>query len=125
MGTPAYMAPEQVRGAADLDARADVFALGCLLYRCLTGRSAFAAEDPVAVLTKIVLDEPRRPSELGVPIPVALELLLARMLDKDRGGRPADGAAVAAELRALVAADVPSVEITGGTIPPSTELPTG
>jgi serine/threonine protein kinase len=69
IGTPAYMAPEQVRSEPDIDARADVYALGCLLFECLTARPPFVAERLVAVLAKIVLEEPPRPSELrpGVP----------------------------------------------------------
>src|SRR5437868_3863932 len=50
LGTPEYMAPEQAKGELDLDARVDVFALGCLLFECLTGRTPFAAAQPMAVL---------------------------------------------------------------------------
>src|SRR5262249_28067975 len=50
VGTPRFMAPEQARGAKDVDARADVFALGCVLFRCLTGEHPFAGETPGEVL---------------------------------------------------------------------------
>ena len=57
---PGYMAPEQARGDADVDARADVFALGCVLFECLTGRPAFAGEHAMAVLAKILLEDAPR-----------------------------------------------------------------
>jgi eukaryotic-like serine/threonine-protein kinase len=104
IGTPGYMAPEQARGDRIVDARADVFALGCVLFECLCGRPAFLGEHPLAVLAKIVLEDPPRLSELAIEAPPALEALLARMLAKDRGERPSDGHAVAAELLALDAA---------------------
>ena len=45
VGTPGYMAPEQARGVKELDARADVFSLGCVLFKCLTGRPPFRSDD--------------------------------------------------------------------------------
>lgn len=98
LGTPGYMAPEQARGKADIDARADVFSLGCVLFRCLTGRRAFEGDDPLAVLAKLVLEEPRRVTELNPAVPADIDDLIARMLTKDRAGRPADGSAVLAAL---------------------------
>jgi len=56
LGTPGYMAPEQARGEA-VDARADVFALSCVLYKCLTGRGPFSGGDAVATLAKMLFDE--------------------------------------------------------------------
>src|ERR1700690_4162740 len=58
VGTPGYMAPEQARGSRDVDARADVFALGCLIYKSITQRAPFAGGSVVAVLAKILLEEP-------------------------------------------------------------------
>ena len=59
VGTPGFLAPEQARGAADIDPRADVFALGCVLYECLCGQPAFAGEHPLAILGRVLLEEPR------------------------------------------------------------------
>lgn len=103
LGTLGYMSAEGVRGTR-LDARADVFALGCVLFKCITGTNAFAGESALSVLAKILLEVPPRLAELA-PVPSWLDELCARMLAKDRDARPDDGAAVAAELR-LHAKDV-------------------
>ncbi|MDC3955765.1 protein kinase [Polyangium jinanense] len=101
LGTPAYMAPEQARGSKRIDARADVFALGCVLFHCLTGRAPFAAEEMHAALLKVVLEEAPRVSSQRLGVPEALDDLVARMLAKAPKDRPRDGAAVAAELAGL------------------------
>ncbi|WP_437337884.1 protein kinase domain-containing protein [Sorangium sp. So ce394] len=105
LGTPGYMAPEQAGGAGALDARADVFALGCVLYECLTGTPAFAGERLMAVLAKICCEEPPRLAALRPGVPPALDALVARMLAKQPDRRPRDGDSVAAELSALSALD--------------------
>jgi eukaryotic-like serine/threonine-protein kinase len=97
MGTLGYMAPERVRGSS-VDARADVFSLGCVLFECLTGQPAFAAAHMAAVLGKILFEDPVPVGELCPGVPLALEDLIARMLAKDPSVRPQDGAAVAAAL---------------------------
>ncbi len=102
VGTPGYMAPEQARGAKDVDARADIFALGCLLYECLAGRPAFAGENIAALLAKILLESPPSLREIGIDIPFALDELLMRMLSKHPGSRPANGAVLLKELDAFV-----------------------
>ncbi|XXX79619.1 protein kinase [Sorangium sp. So ce134] len=101
LGTPGYMAPEQARGELTIDARADVFALGCVLYRCLTGRPPFVGNDGLSVLVKVLLEDPPRLRELRGEVPAALDDLVSRMLAKAPRDRPRDGAAVAAELASL------------------------
>ncbi|WP_437648894.1 protein kinase domain-containing protein [Sorangium sp. So ce362] len=101
LGTPGYMAPEQARGEPTIDARADVFALGCVLYRCLTGRPPFVGNDGLSVLVKVLLEDPPRLRELRGEVPAALDDLVTRMLAKAPRDRPRDGAAVAAELASV------------------------
>ncbi|WP_437728545.1 serine/threonine-protein kinase [Sorangium sp. So ce861] len=103
VGTPSYMAPEQVRGAATPDARTDLFALGAVLFECLTGRAPFSGADTEAVLVKILVERPPAVRELCPLAPPALEALVARMLSKAPEGRPARAAEVAADLAALLA----------------------
>ncbi|WP_438008396.1 protein kinase [Sorangium sp. So ce321] len=103
VGTPSYMAPEQVRGAGTPDARTDLFALGAVLFECLTGRAPFTGADTEAVLVKILVERPPAVRELRPLAPPALEALVARMLSKDPAGRPASAAEVARELAALLA----------------------
>jgi tetratricopeptide (TPR) repeat protein len=101
IGTPGYMAPEQARGDRDLDARADVFSLGCVLFECLTGRPPFHGEHIMAVLAKILLEDPPRLGELNAEVPADLEDLVARMLSKEAEGRPADATALLAEIAGM------------------------
>ncbi|AUX32152.1 MULTISPECIES: serine/threonine-protein kinase PknK [Sorangium] len=103
LGTPSFMPPEQVTGEQEIDARADLYALGCVLFACLTGRPPFAAAQLVATLAKVVFDEAPPPSSLCPGLPAALDAFVARLLAKKPAARPASAAAVAEALRALEA----------------------
>jgi tetratricopeptide (TPR) repeat protein len=98
LGTPAYMAPEQAQGIQELDARADVFSLGAILYECVTGEPAFSGENVRAILVKILFDEAPRLGARCPDAPASLDRLLARMLAKSPFDRPEDGLAIAAAL---------------------------
>ena len=103
VGTPAYMAPEQARGDRALGPGVDVFALGCVLYECTTGRRAFEGKHVLALLAKIALWEPPRPSTIAGEIPPALDDAIMKMLAKDPAKRPRDGNEVVALLSTIVA----------------------
>ncbi len=110
LGTPGYMAPEQIIGAPTIDPRADVFALGCVLYECLTGRPAFDADQMMVLLAKMRAPEPPRPLDVRFDVPAALDEIIARMLSSNPAHRPADGTAVAAEIAMLDDAETPWVQ---------------
>jgi serine/threonine protein kinase/tetratricopeptide (TPR) repeat protein len=101
MGTIGYIAPEQINGANDADPRADVFALGCVLYECITGRPAFAGVSPMAVLAKILLQGSPLLGALRPDLPEDLRDLVERMMALDPARRPRDGGEVAAALARL------------------------
>jgi len=101
MGTPGYMAPEQIQRDRPVDARADLFALGCVLFECVGGRPAFDSERIMAVLAKVLLEEPAPLGELRDGLPDGLESLCAQLLAKDAEHRPANAAQVARALWAL------------------------
>src|SRR5689334_12656070 len=97
MGTPSYMAPEQARGER-VDHRADVYAVGGILYRALTGKKPFDSDDPSATLTRVLTEEPERPRAIEPSIPQALELVIQRAMAKEPGDRHASMADLEADL---------------------------
>jgi hypothetical protein len=100
IGTPAYLAPEQARGLP-VDGRADLFSLGCVLYRMCTGRPPFAGVDSVALLVSIAADQPPPPASVNPAVPRALSDLIMRLLAKDPKKRPSSAAEVARRLADL------------------------
>lgn len=101
LGTPMYMSPEQARGAANLDARSDMFSLGAVLFECMTGKPPFTGDTPVAVLAKICLenlDVRARCQEAPAPF---VDLLI-RMLAKDPDRRPQQADAFAEDFAQVV-----------------------
>jgi eukaryotic-like serine/threonine-protein kinase len=101
LGTPEYMAPEQVRGARDLTPAADMFSLGCVLYECLTGLSPFAADHVAAALVQILFEEPAPVVEKRPGVPASIIRLLERLLAKEVARRLPDASALQVELSAL------------------------
>jgi tetratricopeptide (TPR) repeat protein len=101
LGTPLYMAPEQARGASTVDGRADIFALGCVLFECLTGQPPFAGTSPTAVMAKICLDDSVDLARQRPETPADLVALIAQMLAKDPAERRAKAAEIARALGAI------------------------
>ncbi|HEY6560009.1 MAG TPA: serine/threonine-protein kinase [Polyangiaceae bacterium] len=97
LGTPAYMAPEQARGDK-VDERADVYAVGAILYRAVTGRKPFENLDPMATLSAVLVDEPPRPCALEPGLPPTLELVIQRAMAKKPAERYPSMAALEADL---------------------------
>ncbi len=88
MGTPFYMAPEQVYGEKNVDVSADVWAFGVLLYECLTGMRPFVGENFGQIFRSITQTSPRPVHELAPHVPSGLSTMIARMLAQEAGARP-------------------------------------
>jgi hypothetical protein len=86
LGTPAYAAPEQIQGG-DVDARADVYSLGCVLYECLTGDKPFERESELAMLWAHLQEPPPKASEHEPGLPVEIDAVIATALAKDADNR--------------------------------------
>ncbi len=100
IGTPHFMAPEQVRGGI-VDARADVYSLGSVLFRLITGRDVFESDHIIAYLGRLVLEEAPLASTLRFDVPPALDNLIARTLSRNPDDRPPDAGELARALARL------------------------
>jgi serine/threonine protein kinase len=98
-GTPAFMAPEVALGKAELDGRADIYALGCVAYWLLTGQPVFKGDTPVATILAHVREQPVPPSQrTEISIPSSLDSVILDCLAKDPAGRPETTAELASRL---------------------------
>jgi tetratricopeptide (TPR) repeat protein/tRNA A-37 threonylcarbamoyl transferase component Bud32 len=93
VGTPLYLSPEQALGAP-VDRRSDIFALGAVLYECITGRPAFAGASVLAIAAQVIRDNPQPPSSINNHVPPELDRITLRALAK----KPEDRYQTAAEL---------------------------
>jgi len=101
LGTAAYMAPEQIRGAPAVSHKTDLYALGILLYQLLVGKTPFDGSSPMILMHNHLNEKPPRPSDKVEEIPVVLDDLVVNLMAKDPSERPWDAAAVAHTLTEL------------------------
>jgi serine/threonine protein kinase len=98
IGSPSYMSPEQMESASDVDPRADIWALGTILYRLLTGELPFRADRTTELVNLVLNGSPVRPRSLRPNLPKALEAVLLRCLQKNRARRFSTVSALATAL---------------------------
>jgi serine/threonine-protein kinase len=102
LGSPLYMAPEQMRSSRDVDARADVWALGVVLFQLLTQRWPFEAETMPELCLKVVTEPPIALNTLRPDVPVGIGAVIERCLEKDLKKRFANAAELASALEPFV-----------------------
>jgi len=107
LGTPLYMSPEQARGEDDLDHRVDIWALGVMLYECLTGEVPFHANNYLGIISQVLTRVAPPPSRLRpeLGIPPAVEAVVMRAMEKDRQRRYQTMADLERDLERLLAGD--------------------
>src|SRR3712207_3975723 len=86
IGTAQYLSPEQARGEG-VDARSDVYSVGCLLYELVTGAPPFTGDSPVSVAYQHVREDPRLPSSINPAIPPELDAILMKAMAKNPANR--------------------------------------
>ena len=104
LGTPGYMPPEQASGQVDqVQEPADIYSLGATLYATLTGRPPFQSDNPVDTVMQVIEREPVTPRTLNPGVPLDLETICLKCLEKDRRRRYGSAAELAEELRRYLA----------------------
>ena len=101
LGTPRYMSPEQVSGRPT-DHRSDIFSLGTVIYEMLTASKLYAGSDPGEIVYNVVNFRPVPPSYINRQVPPMLDLVLAKLMEKDPGARYQDAHQLAIDLRACL-----------------------
>jgi len=104
LGTPCYMSPEQIRDPRAVDGRADVFALGCIVFECLTGTRAFQDADALGTIAQVLLEGAPDLSQIRPDLPAPVVSFAMSLLASDREQRPFADAALLAHVSRLVLA---------------------
>ncbi|HVF39784.1 MAG TPA: protein kinase [Gemmatimonadaceae bacterium] len=105
LGSPAYMAPEQVAGDPSVDHRADLYAFGCMGYELLAGEQPFSAESPQRILAAHLTRKPRPIESLRPDVPGSLAALIMRCLEKEPADRPASATDILTALESVSTSD--------------------
>jgi serine/threonine protein kinase len=117
VGSVNYAAPEQIEGTR-VDARADLYSLGCVLYECLTGHAPFAGRSAPGTLYAHMHEEPPRPSSLRPDLPAAVDTVVGRALAKDPSARHASCRELTLDLRAALSGGTSLAEPVAEPPPP-------
>ncbi len=129
LGSPLYMAPEQMKGSAETDARADIWSLGVVLYELCTGQSPFFGETIPAICARVIGIDPTPPRSLQPNLPEGLEAVILGCLRKNAAERPENIAELAAQLVAYGSSDATAyansarLVMTGARTNPTFEAP--
>jgi serine/threonine-protein kinase len=116
IGTPSYMAPEQLAGDPTADHRIDLYATGLLAYELLSGQSPFAGPSPRETMAAQLTRDPKPLHEVNAAVPASMSALIMRMLAKDPDHRPASADAVLEELDAMTVTVGPATPVSGGVV---------
>ena len=117
IGSPLYMAPEQINACKDVDGRADVWALGVVLYELLAGKTPFHAGTVMQLCVQIFQDPPAPLSRYRPDVPAGLEAIVMQCLEKDRDSALPDDRRAGGDARALRAGELGAVH--RGGVPPA------
>src|SRR6185436_7077190 len=113
IGTAQYLSPEQARGES-VDARSDVYSMGCLLYELVTGAPPFSGDSPVAVAYQHVREDARLPSSINPEVPPELDAILMKAMSKNPANRYQSAAEMRNDLlRALAGQRVEATPVMG------------
>lgn len=116
-GTPQYMAPERIT-TTEAGIPADLYALGCIMFRCVTGQLPFSAKDVTSYLIQHLREQPPSPRGLNAAIPMELDALILQCLEKDAARRPVDAHAIERALTDVTARYPQPRRPSGGLVAP-------